>query len=81
MVITEREYVLDNLRKFLDGNSNEWDWDEFISTPLNVSYYDSIRILCRDLPNVFPADKASGFYCSEEGWCALKCIYKNLIPR
>jgi hypothetical protein len=68
------------LKAFIYGGTGEWDWDDFISSPIKDAYLNAIRIICRDLPVRFPPEIGSSAYCSEEGWNTLKVIEANLLP-
>ncbi|MBX3563241.1 MAG: hypothetical protein KF730_01565 [Sphingomonas sp.] len=41
--LTPRQ-VSNALRDFLDGNSGQWDWDDFISIPIRDRTLDAIRL-------------------------------------
>jgi hypothetical protein len=64
------------LRNFLSGQGGEWDWDDFISIPLDDAETDKIRIQCAELPDKYPP-QAQGAYCSEEGMEVLKSLLRE----
>ncbi len=68
------------LRAFIYGETGEWDWDDFISLPVEDAYLNAVRIICRDLPTRFPPELGSDAYCSNEGWSTLKIIEAKLLP-
>ena len=79
--MTQGDDVRDLLRRFISGTSGEWDWDDFISTPIKDDpYLDGIRLVCRELPSRFPPEPDSNFYCSDEGWERLKTLEKDFLP-
>jgi hypothetical protein len=67
------------IRSFICGTTKEWDWDDFISTPIRSPYLNAIRIICRDIPQMFPPETGSRFYCSDKGWEALELIEKHFF--
>ena len=72
-----RKQVLEILKNFIDGRGGEWDWDDFISIPLEDSYLEAIRLRCAGLPEEFPPGSEKG-YCSSEGIKILEDYVKNL---
>jgi hypothetical protein len=66
---------------FLEGGGGEWDWDDFISTPRNNAYLDAIRVVCRDIPTMFPPEPGSRMFCNEAGWRALEAVRDRLLPQ
>jgi hypothetical protein len=68
------------IEKFLNEGGATWEWDDFISTPISDKYLNSIRLVCLYLPEAFPPEEGSNYYCSERGLAALKCIQQDLLP-
>ncbi len=58
--------VADWIENFLEGKGGSWDWDDFISLPINDPELDKIRLRCCDLSEEFPPGENED-YCSEEG--------------
>ena len=76
----EARYTRKEILRFLDGPTTEWDWGDFISTPLKTPYLNAIRIICRDLPDFFLPPKGSQFYCSDEGYALLRILAERFVP-
>lgn len=60
------EQVAGWIEDFLDGKGGPWDWDDFISLPINDPFLDQIRLHCASLPEEFPPGENEN-YCSAEG--------------
>ncbi len=69
--------VADVLNNFLSGKGDEWDWDDFISVPIEDPELNAIRVICASLPQRFPP-KVKGNYCSKEGFALLENLLNNL---
>ncbi len=63
--------IAKTLEDFLEGRSGTWDWDDFISTPLDDPALERIRRESARLPDTFPPVTA-GEYCSPEGMARLR---------
>lgn len=72
--------VLKRIDDFLRGTGGSWDWDDFISIPIEDPELDLIRILAAELPDRFPPT-VPGHYASEEGKAELRRIAEGLINR
>lgn len=72
--------VKDVLLRFLHGPTRPWEWDDFISAPIKDPYLNAVRIICQELPMLYPPEPSSGFYCSDEGWRVLHVIESDLLP-
>ena len=72
-----RKDVADVIEQFLSGAGGEWDWDDFISIPLEDLDLDQIRRTCAQLPELYPAAIRS-VYCGEQGIKVLRSILKDL---
>jgi hypothetical protein len=60
------------IQSFLDGTSKEWEWDDFISIPINDDpFLEEIRKKCAAVKDGFPSGK-NDQYCNEEGVKALE---------
>lgn len=48
----ERTYVVNTIDAFLKGTGGEWEWDDFVHTPLQTAKLNSIRLRAAtlDLP-------------------------------
>jgi hypothetical protein len=72
-----RDEVSRIIAQFLDGSGGHWDWDDFISVPLDDPELERIRKYCGDLPDVFPPERP-GAYCSERGLGQLRELADSL---
>ncbi len=54
------------IKSFLNDSCNEWEWDDFISIPIENSFLEKIRIRCAGLTKEFPPQN-KGEYCNDEG--------------
>lgn len=64
------------LKRFLDNNGDDWEWDDFISIPIKDKFFDAIRLLCMEIPDKFtPID---GGYCSKDGIELIEFISEKL---
>lgn len=68
-----RRYVTD----FLEGRGSRWQWDDFISVPLDDPELEAIRRLCGSVRDRFPPT-SPGHYCSEEGFNELRRLVRLL---
>jgi hypothetical protein len=67
MIKNETAYVKDCLRRFLYSESGAWEWDDFISTPINDNFLNAVRLVCLHIPKQFPPDDKIGSYCNKNG--------------
>ena len=65
-VEVSKEYVADTIQAVIDGSSQGWDWDDFVSVPIQDPYLDGIRQRCARLPEEYPPDR-EGYYCGPKG--------------
>ena len=65
-VDVSKEYVADTIEAMIDGSSQGWDWDDFVSVPIKDPYLDGIRQRCARWPEEYPADRKAD-YCGPEG--------------
>jgi hypothetical protein len=65
------------LDDFLNGTGKAWDWDDFISTPLNNRELEKIRERCLGLDLEFPPDKP-GAFCNEQGLAVIRGYVEQL---
>lgn len=71
------EEVARYIEDFLAGRGANYDWDDFISVPIEDPELDRVRLICGKLPNTHkPAGKVD--YCSEEDREALRKILYRL---
>jgi len=64
-----RGEVADIIEGFVDGQSNPWAWDDFISFRITDPDLDKIREACNELP-----PGPSGQYTNEEGLATLRAF-------
>ncbi len=69
--------VADIIEHFIEGKGSSWDWDDFVSSPINNFKLDKIRIRCAQLGKEFPPKK-SGEYTNEDGLKILKQYINEL---
>ena len=72
-----RDDVAESIESLVDGESEGWDWDDFVSVPIDNKELDEIRRNCARLPKLYPADRI-GAYCSDEGLQILRSFVKQL---
>ena len=61
-----KKQVAKIIKNFINKNGAKWDWDDFISIPIEDKYLDSIRKRCAKLTEEFPPEQGKG-YCNKEG--------------
>ena len=71
--------VQQTIATFLDGEPDQWDWDDFISIPITDPYLDAIRVICGELPRIFPPDSHSRDYCNKDGVNVLRAIVREFL--
>jgi hypothetical protein len=72
-----KDEVAQYIEDFLNGTGGRWDWDDFISVPINDPDPDKIRVLAVGLPDRFPPTRP-GHYCGEQGTAELRQILRTL---
>jgi hypothetical protein len=65
------------LEDFLLHRGGRWDWDDFISIPLEDPDLDTVRRRCAALPDRYPTERPHQ-YRSEEGIAALNTLLAGL---
>lgn len=65
------------IERFINGKCSEWEWDDFISSPINNSSLDKIRVHCSKLKNEYPPTKSEE-YINEEGLRVLRRYVNEL---
>ncbi|HEX8170569.1 MAG TPA: hypothetical protein VF824_08515 [Thermoanaerobaculia bacterium] len=58
--------VADLIERFVSGQSERNEWDDFISVALDDPALDQIRIAAGTIPERYPPDEPRT-YCSDEG--------------
>ena len=56
-----RAEVAEILTEFVQGTGGRWDWDDFISFPIEDERLDQIRERCTHLSEEFPPDQPGQF--------------------
>jgi hypothetical protein len=74
-VVMTREEVAAAIQAFLDGAGGAWDWDDFISTPIEDLALDRIRVRCAVLSAEFPTLEG---YCAPQGLDVLRAYVREL---
>jgi hypothetical protein len=72
-----REEVAKTLEDFVEGRGGKWDWDDFLSLPIEDPQLDQIRGRCDGLSNEFPAT-TKGNYCGPEGIKVIRDYIREL---
>ena len=65
------------LEDFTNGTGSRWEWDDFISRPIQDPALEAIRVRCLTLDSEFPHDKP-GQYCGEKGLEVLREYARRL---
>lgn len=65
------------IRAFLEDSGGRWDWDDFISIPIDDPEVDKIRRAAIDIRDRFPPTREE-HYCSEEGVVELQKLADRL---
>ena len=78
MADNDVEQVRHAIQGFLHGGLGEWEWDDFISTPISDTYCDGIRKICLALPDKCPPP-TKNYYCNDEGYRILKIILAEVL--
>lgn len=74
MSVPDVALVIDH---FVMGESGEWDWDDFISAPIDDPRLDSIRERCARLDEEFRPTRSDA-YCGDEGLEVLRQFVREL---
>lgn len=61
-----KDEVAKIIQDFLDERGGGWDWDDFISIPIEDDYLEKIRLRCADLDHEFPPS-VKGHFCNDDG--------------
>jgi hypothetical protein len=69
--------VADIIERFINGEEEDYEWDDFTSIPINDPYLEIVRKVCSELPSKFPPTKERT-YCSEAGVVYLKNLVRRL---
>jgi hypothetical protein len=68
-----RQYIED----FVRGSGGRWDWDDFISVPIDDPELESVRVRCVQIAGEYPPTSGEG-YCSSEGMAELVRLAESL---
>ena len=71
------EEVIREIKNFLDGGGGAYDWDDFVSIPIQDQRLNAIRIECRELPDKYPPGGCRQ-YCGDNGLKRLEEIIDDL---
>ena len=72
------EDVIREIEHFLKGKGGAYDWDDFVSIPIEDPWLDSIRDECGRLREEYPPGECRQ-YCSQMGLQRLGQILEALI--
>jgi hypothetical protein len=72
--------VVSTLEAFLSEFGSRYDWEDFVSRPINDPALDAIRVRCLGLPGEFPPQDPHQ-YCSEAGRDVLRAYVAQLRAR
>jgi hypothetical protein len=65
------------IEDFVMGSGDAWDWDDFISIPLDDPELDKIRVQCATMPDRYPPTRPRQ-YCNENGTAELRRLAETL---
>ena len=73
----DKKHVADLIGRFIEGNIGPYEWDDFVSTPLDDGELEAIRRACASAPKEFPPTNKS-HYCSTDGLAMLRNLASRL---
>ena len=73
----ERTQIAALIRRFVQGNVEPYEWDDFVSIPLKDPELEELRIACVNLPKRFPPSDRR-HYCSQAGLENLEALVRRL---
>ena len=71
-----KQEVIEAIDNFLHHRGGSYDWDDFLSFPIEDPSLDKFRQTCVDLYTTHPAPKGKG-YCNEEGYEIMRKMVKE----
>jgi hypothetical protein len=69
--------VADTIENFVNGTDGKWDWDDFLSFTLDDYRLEAYRDRCNRMSETHPPIK-NGYYCSDEGFEAMRQMVREL---
>jgi hypothetical protein len=69
--------VADLIKRFCSGETDDEEWDDFISVRLSDPVLETARRRCANLPVDFPPSQP-GEYCGTDGHAVLRHLVKTL---
>lgn len=72
-----KDEVVFILENFINETGEIWEWDDFISIPIENKELNEIRILCASLREKYPP-LIKGYYCNDQGVEFLRNILSDL---
>jgi hypothetical protein len=73
--------LIDLLSRFLDGQTDPWEWGDFTTSRFSDPAVEEVRDTCSDLPDLYPPIE-KGAYCNAAGMQKLREIVEQLkMPR
>ncbi len=64
-MVYRRHEVSNLLKRFVNGNVEDWEFDDFITSKITDPIINKYRIEIADLPSVFPAENTESYVSSE----------------
>lgn len=65
------------IERFIEGKGTDWEWDDFISSPIHDPMLDKIRLRCSQLDKEFPSARPEE-YTNEKGLEVLRQYVRQL---
>ena len=69
--------VADLILRFVDGNSEAHEWDDFVSIRQSDHEIESLRSVCANIPIEFPPNDSLS-YCSDAGIRRLRDLAQRI---
>ncbi len=62
----EISVTINLIERFLSGEVDPYEWDDFISVPVKNQKLEELRLICVNLPKNYPPSDTR-HYCNSEG--------------
>ena len=73
----DKDEIADLINRFIADDVVPYEWDDFISTKMNDTYFESIRERCAGIQYKYPG-KTAKEYCNASGVIELRKIFNEL---